>query len=113
MTLSSWSLVATAFLSFAAAPIARRAEPTDGEVRAMRLVSAPGRAELVVQIKGAVSVKDMTLADPARIVIDVEGAVLPDALPRATTASIAPASLGCGSARLTRAPSEWSSSWTR
>ena len=76
MTLSSWSLVATAFLSFAAAPIARRAEPTDGEVRAMRLVSAPGRAELVVQIKGAVSVKDMTLADPARIVIDVEGAVL-------------------------------------
>ena len=79
MTLSSWSLVATAFLSFAAAPIARRAEPTDGEVRAMRLVSAPGRAELVVQIKGAVSVKDMTLADPARIVIDVEGAVLPEA----------------------------------
>ena len=79
MTLSSWSLVATAFLSFAAAPIARRAEPTDGEVRAMRLVSAPGRAELVVQINGAVSVKDMTLADPARIVIDVEGAVLPDA----------------------------------
>ena len=76
MTLSSWSLVATAFLSFAAAPIARRAEPTDGEVRALRLVSAPGRAELVVQIKGAVSVKDMTLADPARIVIDVEGAVL-------------------------------------
>ena len=79
MTLSSWSLVATAFLSFAAAPSARRAEPTDGEVRAMRLVSAPGRAELVVQIKGAVSVKDMTLADPARIVIDVEGAVLPEA----------------------------------
>ena len=36
MTLSSWSLVATAFLSFAAAPIARRAEPTDGEVRAKR-----------------------------------------------------------------------------
>lgn len=79
MTLSSWSLVATAFLSFAAAPIARRAEPTDGEVRALRLVSAPGRAELVVQVKGAVSVKDMTLADPARIVIDVEGAVLSEA----------------------------------
>ncbi len=79
MTLSSWSLVATALLSFAAAPIARRAEPTDGEVRAMRLVSAPGRAELVVQIKGAVSVKDMTLTDPARIVLDVEGAVLPEA----------------------------------
>ncbi len=79
MNLNSWSLVATAFLSFAAAPNTRRAEPTDGEVRAVRLVSAPGRAELVVQIKGAVSVKDMTLADPARIVIDVEGAVLPDA----------------------------------
>ncbi len=79
MNLSSWSLVATAFLSFAAAPHARPAEPTDGEVRAVRLVSAPGRAELVVQIKGAVSVKDMTLADPARIVIDVEGAVLPEA----------------------------------
>ncbi len=79
MTLSSWSLVATAFLSLAAAPSARRAEPTDGEVRAVRLVSAPGRAELVVQIQGALSVTDMTLADPARIVIDVQGAVLPPA----------------------------------
>ena len=76
MTWSSWSLLATAMFSVAAArgPLAG---PTDGEVRSMHLVSSAGRAELVVSLKGAVSVKDFTLSDPARVVIDLTGAVLP------------------------------------
>ncbi len=77
MTFSSWSFVATALFSFAAAPTPSVPAPTDGEVQAVSLVSAPGRADLVIQVGGAVTVKDMTLSDPARIVLDLDGAVLP------------------------------------
>lgn len=77
MTLSSWSLVATALFSLSAAPPATAPAPTDGEVRAVSLVSGPGRADLVIQVGGAVTVKDLTLQDPARIVLDLDGAVLP------------------------------------
>ncbi|MGE0442161.1 MAG: AMIN domain-containing protein [Gemmatimonadales bacterium] len=80
MTWSSWSLVATTVLSFAAAPIAPRGEPTDGEVRAVSLRPAAGGAELAINVQGAVSVTDMTLSDPARIVLDLEGASLPSDL---------------------------------
>lgn len=76
MTWNSWSLLATAMVSVAAAR-GPRPGPTDGEVRSMHLVSSAGRAELVVSLKGAVSVKDFTLSDPARVVIDLNGAVLP------------------------------------
>ena len=76
MTRNSWSLLATAMFSVAAAR-GPAAGPTDGEVRAMHLVSSAGRAELLVSLKGAVSVKDFTLSDPARVVIDLSGAVLP------------------------------------
>lgn len=76
MTLSSWSLMATALLSIAA-PSARHVGPADGEVRALHLVSAEGRAEWVVSVQGAVAVKDFTLSDPARLVLDLTGAVLP------------------------------------
>ena len=76
MTWNSWSLLATAMCSVAAAR-GPAAGPTDGEVRSMHLVSSAGRAELVVSLKGAVSVKDFTLSDPARVVIDLNGAVLP------------------------------------
>ncbi|MFN0178426.1 MAG: secretin N-terminal domain-containing protein [Gemmatimonadales bacterium] len=76
MTFSSWSLVAAALFSFAATTPAHR-EPTDGEVRSMSLVAAAGRAELTIQVRGAVSVNDFALADPARVVLDLAGAVLP------------------------------------
>jgi type IV pilus assembly protein PilQ len=69
MISSFWSLLAAAFLSLTG--------PQDGEVRALSLVSAPGRADLVIQVKGAVAVQDMTLDDPARVVLDLSGAVLP------------------------------------
>lgn len=77
MTLSSWSLFATALVSFAAAPIAPRSESTDGEVRAVSLRSVAGGAELAIHVQGAISVSDMTLNDPARIVLDLTGASLP------------------------------------
>ena len=65
MTLSSWSLFATALVTFAA-PRPDPVAPPESEVRAVSLVSAPGKAELVVSLRGTYSVKDFTLADPAR-----------------------------------------------
>jgi len=77
MTLSSWSLVATALVFSAAAPPASTVATEGSEVRTVSLVSNQGRAELLIQLQGAVSVSDMTLDDPARIVLDLDGAVLP------------------------------------
>ncbi|MBM4188968.1 MAG: AMIN domain-containing protein [Gemmatimonadetes bacterium] len=76
MTFSSWSLAAAAMLSFAAATPAHR-EPDGAEVRAMSLVSTAGKAEFTIQVAGAVSVNDFALSDPARVVVDLAGAVLP------------------------------------
>lgn len=70
----SWSLLASALLL--AAPSARAATAGDGEVRAVSLVPASGKAELVIQIQGAVQVTDRTLTDPSRIVLDIAGATL-------------------------------------
>ncbi|MGE0555234.1 MAG: secretin N-terminal domain-containing protein, partial [Gemmatimonadales bacterium] len=77
MTLSSWSLVATALVFSAVAPPASTVATEGSEVRTVSLVSNQGRAELLIQLQGAVSVSDMTLDDPARIVLDLDGAVLP------------------------------------
>ncbi len=70
----SWSLLASALLL--AAPSAHAATGRDGEVRAVSLVPASGKAELVIQIQGAVQVTDRTLSDPSRIVLDIAGATL-------------------------------------
>ncbi|HEU5219672.1 MAG TPA: secretin N-terminal domain-containing protein [Gemmatimonadales bacterium] len=70
----SWSLLASALIL--AAPSARAATVRDGEVRAVSLVPASGKAELVIQIQGAVQVTDRTLTDPSRIVLDISGATL-------------------------------------
>ncbi|MGH7560544.1 MAG: AMIN domain-containing protein, partial [Gemmatimonadales bacterium] len=69
------SLLASALLLLTAAPALVRAD-RDGEVRAVSLVPAAGRAELVIHVRGAVQVTDRTLTDPNRIVLDVAGAVL-------------------------------------
>ncbi|HLB55470.1 MAG TPA: AMIN domain-containing protein, partial [Gemmatimonadales bacterium] len=42
-----------------------------------------GRAELVIQVSGAVEVSDRTLADPSRIVLDLAGATLSPQMGRA------------------------------
>jgi type IV pilus assembly protein PilQ len=70
----SWSLLASALLL--AAPPAHAANGRDGEVRAVSLVPTSGKAELVIQIQGAVQVTDRTLTDPSRIVLDIAGATL-------------------------------------
>lgn len=57
-------------------PVTTPAAPAEGEVRAVSLVAAPGRAELVVTVSGAVTHRTLTLADPDRIVVDVQGATL-------------------------------------
>ena len=79
----SSSLLASALL-LAAPPASRVPTPTDGEVRAVSLVPAVGRAELVIQVQGAVQVTDRTLRDPNRIVLDVTGATLASGVERAT-----------------------------
>lgn len=68
------SLFASAIL--VAPTPARPAGAADGEVRAVSLVPASGRAELVIQIAGAVDVTDRILKDPNRIVLDITGATL-------------------------------------
>jgi type IV pilus assembly protein PilQ len=52
------------------------AAPPDGEVVAVSLVPTPGRAELVIGIRGAVTVRDLTLDGPPRLVLDLSGARL-------------------------------------
>lgn len=76
MGFSSWSVMAAAVLTLGGVPTSRAAVPS-GEVRAVSLRSVEGGAELAIRIQGAVSVTDMTLADPARIVLDLQGATLP------------------------------------
>ncbi len=54
-----------------------RADVSDpGSVTGVSVVSAPGRAEVVIAISGAVQLKDFFLKDPARLVIDLTGTTL-------------------------------------
>ena len=48
--------------------------PTGGEVTGVSVQPAPGRAEVLINVKGAVEVRNFTLTDPSRLVIDVVGA---------------------------------------
>jgi type IV pilus assembly protein PilQ len=61
--------------AFAAGPTARTAvaRPAAGEVSALSVVPASGRAELVVGVTGATHVSEFTLASPSRIVVDIDG----------------------------------------
>ena len=65
-----------------AAP-ARAEGPGTGEVTAVSLAPAAGKAELVIAVKGAVDVRDFLLTSPDRLVLDVVGAKLSDAAPAA------------------------------
>ena len=70
-------LMAMATLLVVAAP-ARATDPS-GVVTGVSVVSSPGRADIVVRIRGAVSVEDFVLHGPERLVIDVKGARLEQA----------------------------------
>ena len=51
-----------------------RAAP--GEVTAVSVLPGPGRALVIIDVRGSVGVQDFTLRNPARIVVDVSGARL-------------------------------------
>ena len=54
-----------------------RADVSDpGSVTGVSVVSAPGRAEIVIAISGAVQLKDFILKDPARLVLDLTGVTI-------------------------------------
>lgn len=66
-------------LVLAAAALLLAAPPAfagPGEVTAVSVLPAPGRAQVVIDVRGSVAVQDFTLANPARVVIDVTGATL-------------------------------------
>lgn len=51
-------------------------ETQSGEVRSLAVVSASGRAEVVIAVDNSVSIQDFSLADPSRVVLDLKGAKL-------------------------------------
>ena len=57
------------------APVARPV-PGPGEVTAVSVMPGPGRAQVVIDVAGTVSVQDFTLTGPDRLVIDLVGASL-------------------------------------
>jgi type IV pilus assembly protein PilQ len=65
-----------AWLVVAAAPRALAGSGRDGEVRAVSVLPAARSVEIVIELQGTVGVQDFTLANPARLVIDLQGAHL-------------------------------------
>src|SRR5205814_8392170 len=59
-----------------ASPGMRGATPRDGEVKAVSVLPAAGSVEVVIDLRGAVDIQDFTLASPARLVVDLQGARL-------------------------------------
>ncbi|MBI1966374.1 MAG: AMIN domain-containing protein, partial [Gemmatimonadetes bacterium] len=45
----------------------------DGEVKAVSVLPAAGTVEVVIDLQGAVEIRDFTLANPARLVVDLLG----------------------------------------
>ncbi len=68
-------LVAVAPRALAGTTVGERS-PRDGEVRGVSVVPAAGKVEIVIDLRGAAQVRDFTLASPARLVIDLQGARL-------------------------------------
>ena len=56
--------------------VAGEVEPNDAQVTGVSLLPSPGKAELVIGVSGAVTVKDFALSNPSRIVLDLSGATL-------------------------------------
>ena len=76
--LAAWLLAAAAAPSQGpgVSPRIGGAPGRDGEVKAVSVLPAPGRVEVVIDLRGAVEVQDFTLASPARLVIDLQSARL-------------------------------------
>jgi type IV pilus assembly protein PilQ len=69
-------LTAVAALRLGAAPTVAPPRVGPGDVTAVSVMPAPGKAELVIDVQGMVRVSDFVLRDPARIVLDLVGAHL-------------------------------------
>jgi type IV pilus assembly protein PilQ len=67
-------LLVLAALQLGAAPV--RSHAPTGDVLGVSVLAAPGRAEVVVDIRGPVGVTDFVLTNPARLVLDLGGARL-------------------------------------
>ncbi len=72
-------LAAFAMLVAIATP-ATATGPDDGEVLSVAISSQPGKAEVMIGIRGAVEVKDFVLHSPERLVLDLTGAKLTGAI---------------------------------
>lgn len=70
-----WSSLVLAAGLVTAAPAWAKG-PASGEVTGVSVMPAPGRAEIVINVRGAVEVRDFSLREPDRLVIDVVGARL-------------------------------------
>jgi type IV pilus assembly protein PilQ len=68
-------MVATAAI-FGVTSAARADGPASGEVTGVSVQPSPGRADVIVNVRGAVEVRDFMLESPARLVLDVVGAKL-------------------------------------
>jgi len=70
-----WTIAALALTLGLVRP-APAAPAVEGQVTGVSLVAAPGKAELQIGISGTVSVRDFVLANPDRVVLDLQGATL-------------------------------------
>lgn len=74
----TWTLITLAAVALGAiAPATRAATVADtkgGEVKALSIVPAAGRAEVVIAVDGSVDLEDFALSGPPRIVLDMHGA---------------------------------------
>ena len=70
------AVTAVAALRLAAAPMLPLPRVGPGDVTAVSVMPAPGKAELVIDVQGVVRVSDFALRDPARVVVDLVGAHL-------------------------------------
>jgi type IV pilus assembly protein PilQ len=68
-------MVATAAI-FGVTSAARADGPASGEVTGVSVQAAPGRADVIINVRGAVEVRDFMLQSPNRLVLDVMGARL-------------------------------------
>jgi type IV pilus assembly protein PilQ len=67
-------LLALAVLQLSALPVRHRAP--SGDVLGISVLPAPGRAEVVIDVRGSVEVTDFVLRNPARLVLDLSEARL-------------------------------------
>ncbi len=69
-------LLAAAALLGPLSPAYGEGGPGGGEVTGVSVLPAPGKAEVVINVRGAVQVRDFMLHSPDRLVVDVVGATL-------------------------------------